>query len=646
MVNRGVLAQLLSLSRALATARGHRRRLAFLVIVLVGVMCALAYGQIKLNAWNGAFYDLLARRAFADLGTELGIFLLIVGGLLLLVVSQTWLQEMIKVRLREWLTHDLLDIWLAPERPYLLARAGEAGANPDQYVQADARQLAELSASLGFGLLQSTLLLGSFVGVLWVLSGQVAFKLSQESAFHIPAYMVWCALIYALAGSWLAWRVGRPLVHLNAERYAREADLRFAVVRIHESAEPIALHAGEADERRSMDESLGRVVDLGRQLANGLVRLTWVTSGYGWLGLIVPVLVALPSYIFGDLTLGGLMMAVGAFNQVQQALRWFVDNVDRIADWRATLLRVARFREGLLNLDAPGANPKRIRTGPHPDGKLAFANFGLLLPEGLFVLEAPHVEINSGERVVIAGCPEPVRSELLRALAGLEARGTGAILRPPAQAVSVMPRRVYLPFATLRAAVSYPAEPAGFDDAAVCAALKRVGLDRLVVKLDETERWDKRLSADEQQRLALARLLLHVPSWVVFEEATLCGDVKHCCLVRSILTAELAGASVIAIASNPVLKGFYTRMLHCRTHATVAYPPFGQNPRALQRHTDVLSDTRYGTLKTSPHKVMADVPSSASPVGIPVRYPASAASADALYGRHSWWRKSQRVPAH
>jgi putative ATP-binding cassette transporter len=409
--------------------------------------------------------------------------------------------------------------------------------------------------------------------------------------------MVWCALLYALAGSWLAWRVGRPLVRLNAERYAREAELRFAVVRIHDSAEAIALHRGEADERRSMDTSLGRVIGLSRELANGLARLTWVTSGYGWLGLIVPVLVALPAYIFGDLTLGGLMMAVGAFNQVQQALRWFVDNVDRIADWRATLLRVVRFRDGLLSLDTPrddakGADAARVRVDPHPRGKLAFRNFSLKLPEGQAMLDAPLVEIDSGERVLIAAFPEPSRSALLRAVAGLEARGTGAILRPPAAARMVMPPRPYLPVATLRAAVSYPAEPQGFADAAVSAALKRVGLDRLTARLDETERWDKQLSADEQQRLALARLLLHAPSWVLFEEATLCATEEHCRLLRSILTTELADATVIAIADNPALKGFYTRTLHFRPHAAVAYPRFGQQARPGQRHTASVVDLR------------------------------------------------------
>jgi putative ATP-binding cassette transporter len=592
LADRGVWPQLLSLLQALAASRRHRRRLALLALALVGVVCTLAYGQIKLNTWNGTFYDLLARRSFGNLGNELGIFLVIVGGLLLLVVSQTWLQEMIKVRLREWLTHDLLDVWLAPERPYRLARAGEAGANPDQYVQADARQLAELSATLAFGLLQSTLLLVSFAGVLWVLSGRVGFKLGHDSVFHVPGYMVWCALLYALAGSWLAWRVGRPLVRLNAERYAREADLRFGVVRIHDSAEAIALHRGEPDERRSMGESLDRVIGLSRQLANGLARLTWVTSGYGWLGLIVPVLVALPAYIFGDLTLGGLMMAVGAFNQVQQALRWFVDNVDRIADWRATLLRVVRFRDALLGLDAPGDDGTRVRVAPHPRGKLAFRDFGLLLPEGQAMLEKPVVEIGSGERVLIAGCPEPGRGELLRALAGLEARGTGTILRPPAAATMLMPPRPYLPFATLRSAVSYPADPAGFDDATLHAALRRVGLDRLAARQNETERWDRQLSADEQQRLALARVLLHAPSWLLFDEATLCANDEHCRLLRSILTTELANTAVIAIADTPALKGFYTRTLRFQQRAAVAYPRFGSPSRPGQRHAASVVDLR------------------------------------------------------
>ncbi len=561
---RGVTSQFLCLLRALVATPRHRVRLGILAVCLVVVVCAVAFGQIKLNVWRGSFLDTLEHRSFADLGAEVLRFLVIVGGLLVLVVGQTWLQETIKVVLREWLTHDLLDKWLAPKRPYLLAHAGEAGANPDQYMQADARQLAELTATLGFGLLQSSLLLVSFAGVLWILSGEVTFTIDHTTYFTIPGYMLWCALLYAAAGSWLAWLVGRPLIRLNADRYAREADLRSALVRVHESAEAIALHGGEPDERRTLGGSTTDVISLGRQLANSLARLTWITSGYGWLALVVPALAALPGYMYGNLSLGGLIMVVGAFDQVQSALRWFVDNFHHIADWRATLLRVVRFRDGLLNLNTPTADAERIAVGRHPAGKLAFANLSIQLADGRAALDRPIVEVDCGERVLIAGTPEAGKSQLLRAVAGLWPAGAGTILLPPPDGVMFMPPRPYLPFTTLRAAITYPDQPEGIDDAAVHGALERVGLGRLIARLAEKERWDKSLSADEQQRLALARLVLHAPTWVFFEDTTPYMTPEHCRLARSIFAKELAAATVIGIGSNPALAGFYARTIHLR----------------------------------------------------------------------------------
>ena len=209
--------------------------------------------------------------------TQLMVFALIAGGLLVLVVSQTWLQAMINVRLREWLTYDLLDQWLVRKRVYLLGFAGEIGVNPDQRIQQDAQHLTELTTILAIGLVQSSLLLTSFAGVLWVLSNQVVFDLGNGPV-TIPGYMVWCALAYSAGGSLLAWHVGRPLIPLNAERYAREADLRVALVRISEHGDGIVLHDGEADERRLLDEPVDGVVTLMTRLAGGLARLTWITS--------------------------------------------------------------------------------------------------------------------------------------------------------------------------------------------------------------------------------------------------------------------------------------------------------------------------------------------------------------------------------
>lgn len=571
IADRGVLAQLACLLRALGGSQ-YRLRLGILAVSLCLIVCVVAYGQIRLNEWNGTLTDTLEQRAFGNLGGVIVTFFIIVSGLLLLVVMQTWLQETIKIRLREWLTHDLLDSWLAPKRPYLLAHAGEVGVHPDQYIQADARHLAELSASLAFGLLQSSLLLISFSGVLWILSDQVVFRVNGGDSFSIPGYMVWCALLYALTGSWLTWLVGRPLIRINAERYAREADLRFAVVRIHESAEAIAFHAGETDERQTVNGAITTVVTLGRQLANGVARLTWITSGYGWLAIVVPVVVALPGYMFGDLSLGGLAMVVGAFNQVQVALRWFVDNFSSIADWRATLLRVVTFRAGLLTLNTPTSNAGRIAVDYHPHGKLAFENLSIVLPDGAAGLEEPRVEVHRGERVFIAGCPEPGKNELLRAMAGLWPSGTGTVLQPPPQDVMYMPPRPYLPAATLRAAVTYPADAGRFDEAAVCGALKRVELDRLIARLGAKERWDKVLSTDEQHRLALARLLLHAPTWVFFEDTSSCMNEEHCRLIRSIFGSELAASSVIGIGTSPALEGFYTRTLHFRRLQSTVHP--------------------------------------------------------------------------
>jgi len=295
-----------------------------------------------------------------------------------------------------------------------------------------------------------------------------------------------------------------------------------------------------------------------------LARLTWVTSGYGWLALVVPVLVALPGYIRGDLSLGGLMMVVGAFNQVQTALRWFVDNFSSIADWRATLLRVVNFREGLLSLQVPDEDAGRISVDYHPDGKLAFANLSIQLPDGTAALDRPLIEVDCGERVLIVGSPEAGRSEMLRAVAGLWPSGTGTVLLPPPETVMFMPPRPYLPVATLRAAVCYPEQPDVFDEEAVCAALQRVGLDRLIARLEARERWDKVLSPDEQQRLALARLVLQAPLWVFFEDTAPFMNEEHSRLLRTIFAQDLPETTVIGIGSSSALKGFYTRTIHLR----------------------------------------------------------------------------------
>src|SRR5918996_648222 len=593
-----VIGQLSSLLSALWASR-YRGRVGLLAAGIVVVLCANAVGQIRLNAWQGDFFDALEQRNLAIFAAQLLVFGVIVGGLLVLVVAQTWLKEMLQVRLREWLTHDLLDRWLAPKRAYLLAHAGEIGVNPDQRVHEDTRHLIDLSADLGVRLLQATLLLVSFIGVLWVLSSQVWFFVGEHS-FTIPGYMVWCALAYAIGGSWLAWRVGRPLIPLNATRYAREAELRFALVRVSENVEGIALHGSEAQERQILSCTVDRVAMVMRELASGLARLTWVTSGYGWLALVAPILVAAPGYFSGGLSFGGLIMVIGAFNQVQQALRWFVDNFHRIADWRATLLRVVGLRDALQAPETTGRDPGRITVAVHETERLVLENLNLALAGGRAVFEQSRVEVAPGEHVLIVTERGSDGSALFRAVAGLWPRGAGTIHLPPRDTMMFMPPRPYLPLGTLRAGASYPAAPERFDHASVAAALEQVGLCHLFLALDREERWDQSLSLEEQQRLAFARLLLHRPRWVMLDDALGALDEDQRRSMLAIFDHELVDTAVVSIGRSPDRNGFYDRTLHFRrVEESATLLPLRPRarptqPRALVRQYDC-TDEALGT---------------------------------------------------
>jgi len=532
-----------------------------LAIGIAAVLIANMVGQIRLNEWNGSFFDALQQRNLASLGNQLLIFFAIIAVLLALVVGQTWMQQMLKVRLREWLTHHLLDKWLVGGRAYRLGLAGQLGVNPDQRIEEDTRKLTELSSGLAVGLFQASLLLISFISILWALSAHLVFTVDGHS-FTIPGYMVWCALIYALVGSLLTWRVGIPLIGLNAELYAREAELRFALVRVNESAESVALCGGEHDERRQLNGNLDRVIGTMQQLSGALSRLTWITSGYGWVAIVVPIVVAAPGYFSGGMTMGGLMMVVGAFNQVQASLRWFVDQFPSIADWCATLRRVSAFKAAVDTVDAIDRTVDTIKLANHPEEMLAFDGVSVLFADGRVVISEATVEIDRGERVLISGESGAGKSTLFRAIAGLWPWGSGTIRHPNPQHMMFMPQRPYLPLGTMRAAITYPDPPGAFATDDVEAAINRVGLADLLPTLDATGRLDKTLSLGQQQLVAFARLLLHRPAWVFLDEATSALDELSQRRVMSIFDRELDDTTVLSIGHRPGLEQFHTRVLH------------------------------------------------------------------------------------
>jgi vitamin B12/bleomycin/antimicrobial peptide transport system ATP-binding/permease protein len=570
--------QLQMMARALWAAP-VRNKLLLLAGSIFFVIAATAYGQIRLNSWNQPFYDALSHRNFREFLDQLGIFGLIAGILLVLNVGQRWLTETLKLRLRQGLVHDLIQNWLVPGRAFRLTNAGPMGVNPDQRMHEDARHLTELSADLGIGLLQSSILLATFVKVLWGLSNNFAFHFGGRQIV-IPGYMVWAAVVYSGSASLVSYWVGKTLVDRNADRYAREADLRFSLVRVNEHIDAITLNGGEADEARRIELDLAGVLKATARLVTGLTNLTWITAGYGWFTLVAPILVAAPLYFAGNLTFGGLMLASGAFLQVQSSLRWFVDNFSTIADWRATLLRVAGFRRAVLGMDVLHDVESRITYEAGNAGEFEIDELQIASPSGCTMLQEKKAQIKAGERVLIVGDSGNGKTLLFRALAGLWPWGKGKIAYPKGEEILYIPRTAYLPPGTLREVLAYPKAIDQYKTAACSDALACVGLERLTPLLDTTQRWERELNEDEQHALALARVLIHKAQWVVIDEVLDSLDDKSLDRFVDVFTNHLPQCGIIHIGRSDAHR-FFARVLHLVNDPTARklMPPA---PAALQ----------------------------------------------------------------
>jgi putative ATP-binding cassette transporter len=575
-----VVAQIKDMASALWASR-DRAKIILLLAALVAVVGATAYSQVKLNAWNRPFYNALADKNASEFFSQLGVFGELAGLLLALNVAQTWLNQTSKLILRRGLVDDLMAQWLAPLRGFRLSHAGAIGENPDQRIHEDTRHLTELTTDLGIGLLQSGLLLVSFVGVLWVLSDAMVLSFAGHTLVA-PGYMVWCALIYAGIASFLSWRVGRPLVELNAERYAREAGFRAALVRTNDEIEGVALYGGEQDERGHLERLFEPVLVTSRQIVFAVTGLTWVTAGAGWLAIVAPIILAAPAYFHNAMSFGQLMVLVGAFNQVQSALQWFVNNFSNIADWLATLLRVASFRKTLVTMDRLGQTEGQIALDETQESSITIDDLEIAANAGCVTLSERHVTLAPGERVLVVG--EPAHGYLFfRAIAGLWPWGSGRIARPPHELIMFMPTPGYAPPGTLRESLAYPIPTETFDGTRVSQALAVVGLSDLQVSLDEGERWDRRLSDNEKQRLALARVILHRPRWIVLNRAFASFDSGARQRIETAVTNAETGVGILYIGQADDHSGFFGRTLR------LEFNPQGQRfkPFAARSHNSV-----------------------------------------------------------
>lgn len=544
------------------TAPGYRLVAWLLTGGLVALVAANVGIALWLNIWNRDFFNALEKKDLGLLFSLLWVLAAIVVSAGIGVAIQLHIKRRLQVNWRTWLSHTTVHRWLHSGRQYQLGLLADDVDNPDGRIAEDIRVATEYAVEFATTIIQCILQLITFLGVLWALSGTLPIHLFGTE-IKVPGYMVWCAVAYALVGSLLTYALGRGLIDAGNVRQGREADFRSVLTRARENAEGIALLRGEGDERERLRGSLFDLRTAWHRQTRGQGNLSLLTSSLAYLAPIVPLIVALPRYLAGEIQLGGLMQTAQAFSSVQWALSWLIDNFPKVAEWRASTNRVVHLHNALADLEETHEAGERERIKLHEPTDsdiLVMRELGLTRPSGEMLVAEAEVEIRRPERVLIRGQSGSGKSTIMRAVAGVWPWGKGAI-HLPRGSIMFMPQKPYFPLGTLREAMHYPKAPEGITDEVLKETLHKVGLDHLRDRLDETERWDHILSGGEQQRVAFARTLVHKPDWIFMDEATSALDEAGQENVMKLLIEDLPETSIVSIGHRPGLEVFHTREL-------------------------------------------------------------------------------------
>lgn len=537
-------------------ARGMLAAIVVMNLMLVGLSVILSF-------WRREFYNALQDKdfkAFLELlflyrKTPSGMmpgFCEVAAIFIVVNVYSVYLNQLLQIRWRRWLTRQFLTEWMADRAYYNISLTSDREAvgtdNPDQRVAEDLRDFTQMALSLSLDLLSNIVSLLSFVGILWGLSGAI-----EAFGIPIPGYMVWVALAYALVGTTLTHLVGRPLTILNFRRQRVEADFRYALVRVRENMESIALYRGEQEEGVTLRQRFAEVITNWRQIMNRTKLLNALTGGYTQIAVIFPIVVAAPRYFANNMQLGGLMQTVGAFGQVQNSLSWFVDSYAAIAQWRAIVERLSTFHRAIVK--ARAENHGGFTAATSADGNLRLQDVTMSLPDGTKLLDGADLILTPGHSVVITGRTGSGKSTLFRVLAGIWPFGHGRVEIP--ENSFFLPQRPYIPLGTLKHVITYPHAVDDYSHEQIVQALRDAGLPRLCERVGDDDNWPTRLSGGEQQRIALARALLAKPDWIFLDEATASLDPAAEEDLYRVLRERLPHATLVSIAHRPSVAAFH-----------------------------------------------------------------------------------------
>lgn len=531
-----------------------------LLAVIVFLNLGLVYLTVLFNQWNRVFYDAIQNKNYHVFKVQLLRFAILAFIYIAIAVYRLYLNQMLEIKWRRWLTAHYLKSWMTRQVYYRLEIQHSGTDNPDQRIAEDLKLFTSGALSLSLGLLSSVVTLGSFVGILWSLSGALSFTVFGHNVF-LPAYMVWVALVYSFFGSYLTHLIGKPLIGLNFAQQRYEADFRFSLVRVRENSEGIALYKGEASERENLDGRFHKILKNWWEMMLCQKRLTWFTASYSQVAIIFPILVAAPRYFSGAIQLGELMQIASAFGNVQSALSWFIDNYRPFAEWKASVDRLTSFDAAIGEVRHREEELVGVEVYEDNVPGLAIENLNLALPDGRVLLNGLTMNISPGEKLLIRGPSGVGKSTLFRAIAGIWPLGSGKI-GVNRQAIRLsLPQKPYLPIGTLRDAIAYPEKPGAFDDGEIIRALELCRLEGFAERLGEFAHWEQVMSPGEQQRLAFARALLKKPTWLFLDEATSALDDATQDYLYSMIAKHLPDTSIVSIAHRADVKQFHTREL-------------------------------------------------------------------------------------
>ncbi len=526
-----------------------------LLATVIGFALMLVWLEVQFNTWNREFYNTFESKDQDEFFRQLGLFTVLAVLFIVLQVYRQYFQQMLLIEWRTWLTERYLADWLKDRAYYRLQLLDKGTDNPDQRIAEDLNIFVDLTLSLSLGLLSAVVTLASFVGILWAISGALTV-----AGVEIPGYMVWVAVIYALAGTWLTHLIGRPLIAIGFDQQRFEANFRFALVRLRENAEGVALYRGEPGELVNFRGRFANVIANWWAKMLKQKQLTWFTSFYGQVAIIFPFVVASPRFFSGAMPLGGIFQIASAFGQVQGALSWFLNAYGSFANWKATVDRLTGFTEALQQAreEAERLDGERIE-GEEPG--LSLDRLELDLPHGKVLLAPVNMQLKEGESVLVTGPSGSGKSTLFRALAGIWPYWKGRIRLPHGAQLLFLPQKPYLPIGPLKYAACYPADAAEIPDQAAREALAAVGLAHLSGDLAREENWAQLLSGGEQQRLAFARALLNKPDWLFLDEATAALPDDAQAALYHLLKERLPGTTVVSIGHRASLAEFHPRRL-------------------------------------------------------------------------------------